>query len=218
MELLMLVGLPGSGKSSLSEAYREKGWRIHSSDQLRLELYGSEEVQGNSAEIFQTLENRAAKDLQAGFDCVLDATNLGRKRRMNLLRRFSAIGCRKHCMVVLAEPEVCRQRNQSRDRKVPEEAMDKMLRAFGMNEAQHRKALSALRAEIWIIENNLREQDYTFDYAKQPSKAMFRYRQAFMRNDRERYQAFMTNVKTGGAVLHTGTLMPYELVTSVHGV
>ena len=33
-------------------------------------------------------------------------------------------------MVVLAEPEVCRQRNQSRDRKVPEEAMDKMLRAF----------------------------------------------------------------------------------------
>ena len=91
-----------------------------------------------------------------------------------------------------------------------------LARAFGMNDARYRKALSALRAEIRIIENNLRERDYTFDYAKQPSKAMFKYRHAFIRNDRERYQEFMTQVKTGKAVLHTGTLMPYEIVTSAY--
>lgn len=88
--------------------------------------------------------------------------------------------------------------------------------AFGINEAQYRRALSALRAEIRIIENNLRERDYTFDYAKQPSKAMFKYRRAFMRNDQERYQAFMLQVKNGEAVLHTGTLMPYEIVASAY--
>ena len=76
-----------------------------------------------------------------------------------------------------------------------------LARAFGMNEAQYRKALSALRAQILIIENNLRERDYSFDYAKQPSKAMFKYRRAFMRNDQVRYQAFMTQVKDGSAVL-----------------
>ena len=86
--------------------------------------------------------------------------------------------------------------------------------AFGMNDAQYRKALSALRAEIRIIENNLRERDYTFDYAKQPSKAMFKYRHAFMRNDQARYQAFMKLVNSGTATLHTGTLMPYDIVTS----
>ena len=93
-----------------------------------------------------------------------------------------------------------------------------LARIFGMNDAQYRKALSALRAEIRIIENNLRERDYTFDYAKQPSRAMFRYRHAFMRNDQERYQAFMTQVKTGEVTLHTRTLMPYEIVTSTYKV
>ena len=91
-----------------------------------------------------------------------------------------------------------------------------LARAFGMNEAQYRKALSALRAEIRIIENNLRERNYSFDYAKQPSRAMFKYRHAFMRNDQERYQAFMMKVKAGNAVLHTGALMPYEIVTSAY--
>ena len=91
-----------------------------------------------------------------------------------------------------------------------------LARAFGMNDAQYRRALSALREQIRIIENNLRERDYTFDYAKQPSRAMFKYRHAFMRNDEVRYQAFMTRVKTGAATLHTGTLMPYEIVTSAY--
>ena len=86
--------------------------------------------------------------------------------------------------------------------------------AVGMNNAQYRKALSALRAEIKIIENNLREKDYTFDYAKQPSKAMFKYRKAFNRNDGERYSAYLKQVEKGEATIHTSTLMPYELVRS----
>ncbi len=84
--------------------------------------------------------------------------------------------------------------------------------AFGMKESQYRKALVSLRAHIRILENNLRERDYTFDYAKQPSKAMFKYRSAFIRNDGERYRAFMDKVNKGEAKLHTGTLLPYELV------
>ena len=85
-------------------------------------------------------------------------------------------------------------------------------RAFGLSDRDYRKALVKLRARIRIIENNLREKDYTFDYAKQPSKAMFKYRKAFLRNDGERYSAFMGKVDRGEATLHTGTLMPYELV------
>ena len=85
-------------------------------------------------------------------------------------------------------------------------------RAFGLTDAEYRRALSALRARIRILENNLREKDYTFDYAKQPSKAMFKYRRAFLRNDGERYGAFMERVKKGEASLHTDTLVPYEIV------
>ena len=41
---------------------------------------------------------------------------------------------------------------------------------------------------------------------------MFKYRRAFRRNDGERYGAFMEKVQRGEAKLHTGTLLPYEIV------
>ena len=91
-------------------------------------------------------------------------------------------------------------------------AAKKTARALHMTDAQYRKTLTLLRARIRILENNLRERDYTFDYSKQPSQAMLKYRKAFLRNDSERYQSFLHKVHTGEAVLHTGTLLPYELV------
>ena len=91
-----------------------------------------------------------------------------------------------------------------------------LARAFGMTEAQYRKALSALRQSIRIIENNLREMDYTFDYAQQPSRAMFKYRKAFLRHDGQRYCAFMGRVSRGEVELHTGALMPYDIVEATY--
>ena len=90
-----------------------------------------------------------------------------------------------------------------------------LVKGLGMTEAAYRKTLSALRARIAILENNLRERDYTFDYAKQPSKAMLKYRQAFLRNDGDRYRAFLERVRTGEAVLHTGTLYPYDVIAPI---
>ena len=87
-----------------------------------------------------------------------------------------------------------------------------LARAMGLSERNYRKLLSRLRARIRILENNLRERDYSFDYEKQPSKAMLKYRKAFWRNDKERYEAFLAQVESGEAKLHTGTLLPYELV------
>ena len=67
----------------------------------------------------------------------------------------------------------------------------KIAKGMNMSEAAYRKMLSSLRAYIRIIENNLREKDYSFEYEKQPSKALFKYRQAFIRNDGDRYQEFI---------------------------
>lgn len=85
-------------------------------------------------------------------------------------------------------------------------------KALGFSDAEYRKALSSLRTKIAIIENNLREKDYSFDYQKQPSKAMFKYRKAFARNDGERYNAFISAVTSGKSSLNAKTLAPYELV------
>lgn len=93
----------------------------------------------------------------------------------------------------------------------------RVARALGMNDAQYRRTLSALRARIDILENRLRERDYTFDYARQPSRAMFKYRRAFLKNDAERYGVFMRRAAEGAETLHTGALAPYEIIRPLFG-
>ena len=100
--------------------------------------------------------------------------------------------------------------NASNDETV--RAAKQIANAFGLSDRDYRKTLTKLRAQIRILENNLRERDYTFDYSKQPSKAMFKYRKAFLRNDAERYGAFMQRVSTGEVKLNTGALYPYEII------
>ena len=88
----------------------------------------------------------------------------------------------------------------------------KIAKKFGLSEAEYRKSLSKLRARIHIIENNLREKDYSFKYENQPSRAMYKYRKAFMRNDESRYRKFLNRVTEGEASLHADQVAPYELV------
>ena len=92
----------------------------------------------------------------------------------------------------------------------------KLLASYlGMSLKDYRQTLSKLRERLKIIENNLRTRDYTFNYSKQPSKAMLKYRQAFIRNDNERYSAFLQDVAEGKVSLHTGTLAPYEIIMPI---
>lgn len=88
----------------------------------------------------------------------------------------------------------------------------KIARFFQLSDKEYRQNLSAMRKSLHLIENHLREQDYTFDYAKQPSRALFKYRKAFLHNDELRYQAYLDQVKTGQKKMNTSQVMPYEVV------
>lgn len=101
-----------------------------------------------------------------------------------------------------------------------------IMATLGMKAVEYRKLCSALRKEIKILEDNLRRKDYTFDYSKQPSQAMLRYKKAFMRNDEERYKSFLNKVveqaeklargeeipEEERVKLNTKTLYPYQIV------
>ena len=82
---------------------------------------------------------------------------------------------------------------------------------LGMCEPEYRKTLSALRRYTDILENRLREKDYTFNYEVQPSCAMFKYRSAFIRNDGDRYAQFLNKVQNGDAKLNADRLFPYDI-------
>ena len=88
-------------------------------------------------------------------------------------------------------------------------------KSLGLIHEEYRKSLSKLRGKITIIENNLRECDYGFDYGKQPSKAMMKYRKVFLRNDRDRYKEFLSRVEGGEVTMNTKTLLPYEIIRPI---
>ena len=88
----------------------------------------------------------------------------------------------------------------------------RIAKALKMTEAEYRRTLVKLRAKIRIVENNLREKEYTFSYADIPSRAMLKYRRAFRKNDGERYKAFLNRVSEGTKTMHTSTLYPYDIV------
>ena len=91
----------------------------------------------------------------------------------------------------------------------------KLAKAMGFSDAEYRKVLVSLRAEIKLIENYLREKDYSFSYEKQPSKALYKYRQAFFRNDQDRYCAFLEKAESNPSVMNTGTLTPYDVIRPI---
>lgn len=88
----------------------------------------------------------------------------------------------------------------------------RLYRLLGMSEPAYRKTLASLRKYLDIIENRLREKDYTFDYSVQSSRAMFKYKNAFLRNDEQRYLNYLSSVNSGKAKINTGTLYPYDIV------
>ncbi len=88
----------------------------------------------------------------------------------------------------------------------------RVCRGLRMTEKTYRKTLAALRRRLDVLERRLCRRDYTFDYAAQPSGAMFKYHKAFMYNDGKRYRDFLTAVQAGEQTLHADALYPYEIV------
>ena len=88
---IMLVGLPGSGKSTYANTFRsqllseinDERVVIISSDAIRKELYGDESIQTDPARVFSLMEERTLDELDKGSVVLYDATNINRKNRSN---------------------------------------------------------------------------------------------------------------------------------------
>ena len=130
-ELIMMVGVAGSGKSTIAMRYAlTRSAIIYSSDSIREEIYGDENCQKNPGRVFDILHQRVTKALSQGYDVVYDATNLSCKRRMNFLKSIAHIDCKKTCVVVVTTPEDIEERMKYRERKVPMEVVHRQLCQF----------------------------------------------------------------------------------------
>lgn len=128
----MLVGLPGSGKSTYSNKLKEENVAVYSSDAIRLELFGDDEDQSHNVEVFAELHRRVVNSLASNIDTCYDATNISSKNRKTFLASIGKIPCEKIAIVFATPYSECLSRNQLRDRHVPDYVIERMYKNFTM--------------------------------------------------------------------------------------
>jgi predicted kinase len=124
MRIVLLVGLPGAGKSTWLERMGAGGL---CSDAIRKLLADDESDQSIHARVFQTLRYLLAKRLAIGRPVTyIDATNLTPAERAPYIRMGRAHECEMEAVYFDVPLEVCRARNARRERRIPEAALERM--------------------------------------------------------------------------------------------
>ena len=130
VEFKMLIGPAGSGKSTLAHSYEDKeNYKVVSSDSIRELLYGDASIQGNPREVFAIVHIRILDYLKGGYNVVYDATNLNAKQRKTFLREIPS-SVWVEAVVCACSIESCIERQEHRDRKVPEHVIERQFRHF----------------------------------------------------------------------------------------
>lgn len=126
--LYVMVGLPGSGKSTYANKFAEEiSAKVVSSDAIRAELFGDESIQSKPALVFDIVYERIEDTLKQGQDVILDATNIRRRDRGNAIVLAGRLGAKCEAIVMGTPSEVCWEHNCARERVVPRYAFEKML-------------------------------------------------------------------------------------------
>lgn len=122
--IVVLVGLPGSGKSTYLE---RQGVTALSSDAVRVLLADDPTDQTIHRRVFAVLRYLLRHRLEIGRPVTyVDATHLTPWERRPYIRLGQLYGCAVEALFFDVPVEVCRERNRRRDRVVPDEALDRM--------------------------------------------------------------------------------------------
>jgi predicted kinase len=129
--LLLLIGLPGSGKSTYATAWAaaDAQRRIVATDAIRLKLFGDAAVQGSWLQVecevarqFREVVRADALDVAPHLSAVMyDATNARQSYRRQAIALARTCGFTSITGLWITTPlEVALARNRRRDRPVPE--------------------------------------------------------------------------------------------------
>jgi predicted kinase len=122
--VVLSIGLPGSGKSTW---FKRHSILPLSSDMVRILLFDDVTEQRYQDLVFSTLRSMLRARLLAKRPWnYVDATNLSPHERRSWVKLAHDFGYEAHAVFFDVPAEVCMERNQRRDRNVPEDVMRRM--------------------------------------------------------------------------------------------
>jgi predicted kinase len=122
--VVLSIGLPGSGKSTW---FKRHSILPLSSDMVRILLFDDVTEQRYQDLVFSTLRTMLRARLLARRPWnYLDATNLSPHERRSWIKLANDFGYEAHAVFFDVPPEVCMERNNRRERNVPEDVMQRM--------------------------------------------------------------------------------------------
>jgi predicted kinase len=126
--LIVLGGLPASGKSTYAEILREINptFQRVCPDLIRKAFYGDENIQGDGKRVFNTAFHDLKEYGSIGANVIFDATNINADRRKKFVKEM-----RPYFDIIIFKwfdtpLDICKDRNAKRDRVVPEEVLKRM--------------------------------------------------------------------------------------------
>jgi predicted kinase len=149
----LLIGAPGSGKSTHGKKMCENGERIVRvcPDEFRAILGWGEGDQSVSAQAFEATRGAMKNYLDDGKDVIVDATNMYRKSRKDFINIARGYGATVVALVFECDRQTLIERNIKRGaesgRNVPEHVIDSML-------AKYERPTLAEFDEIHVITTN----------------------------------------------------------------
>lgn len=126
----LMVGLPGSGKSTYARKHLAGKWRV-CLDDIRCMLSVNDPYNPSFQPVAVAVEEAIIRQLLAGVggqrrDIVVDATNITRDRRRRYLRMAASCGVKAIAVCIQCNVATALERNKKRSDPVPEEVIRRM--------------------------------------------------------------------------------------------
>ena len=153
-KLVVLSGIPGSGKSYFSQTVKEiKGTHVYivSSDQLRKEMMGSQRNLSKDNEmwkIFYELPKVYAYDSDALT--ILDATNIKSSYRLRVFNDMKNYYNEVYLVYFTLDKEKVFEQNKEREYPVPDYVLENFYQEFELPSDEEMKSFN----RVYVIKNN----------------------------------------------------------------
>lgn len=163
LSLVLLVGISGSGKSTFAKKFFKKT-EIVSSDECRAMICDDETNQSVTQDAFAVLHCIASRRLKNGMLTIIDATNLKREFRKELVHIGSKYHVPSYAILLDVPKAICLDRNQNRSRVVDPSVILEQWELFQKSISElpiegYKEIFRLQHSDLEILEGIIREKN-----------------------------------------------------------